>query len=129
MKIMVSIFTLLFAVGANAALEMSNTRYPLVKCASNAVIANVYNLPDEKRAQMVVQMITRTGPVTVYNEIVQPMSSDESQVFVAEKASLRVIPNGRVLKGFLNLRLDQPGVGQVLNCTTYAHILSAAEVM
>lgn len=129
MKIMVSIFTLFLAANAHAIVDMNNENYPIVKCTGNSVVANVYNLPNEKQAQMVVQVITRGGPIIVYNDMVQTVSAEDSQVFVADTATLRVIPNGKALKGFLNLHREQPGVGQVLNCTTYAHILSATEVL
>lgn len=125
MKLIISLLLTAFTLQARAAIELAKDRYPLVRCTSErGLVVNVYNLEPEKSAQLVVQNVTN-GPVVVANEVVRTVPGSDAQVFLSANASLRVIPNGSNLKGFLNLHRNQPSVGVPLDCETYFHVMSS----
>lgn len=124
MKLITLVLALVFTWHAHAAIELAKERYPLVKCTNaRGLIVSVYNLEEQKTAQLVVQS-TANGAVIVANETVRPIQGSDAQVFLSPNASLRVVPNGSDLKGFLNLHQNQPSVGTPLECETYFHILA-----
>lgn len=132
MKTLAALLTVLgFVTSAHAIVEDDAQRYTLVACENEQLQVRVYNTENLKDAQLVVANVSPENPGIMFNDVVRPQDTDnrDIQIYTSGNASLRVVPNAEGLKGFLNLSNDQPGVGQVLNCEMYYHILEPAQLM
>jgi hypothetical protein len=131
MKTLAALLTVLgfFTTSAGfASIENDAQRKILVACENQDLQVRVYSTENLKDAQLIVANLSSETPSIMYNEIVRPLDTDEQnmQLYISDTASLRVVStaDGMGMKGFLNLRTDEPGVGQVLNCEMYYHILN-----
>lgn len=122
MKALAMIAVLGFSLVSQAATEFDSVQQPLVICEGRQVAVQVTSLPSEKEARLTVQDLG--GANVLYDGIVFPtVDSDDSHSFMNGTVSFRVTPSGDDLKGYLNLRTDQPGVGQIMNCHTIYRVL------
>lgn len=112
-----------FALQAQATIGYDVQPYPIVQCKNQMVYAQLMVMPNQKDVQLVVNDLRLdTRPNIVYAALVHPADGGTMQMYLNAQASLRVMADGKALKGYLNLNRTRASVEQVLECRAFFRI-------